>query len=224
MNFIGRSFHAPRRFDNVPLVVAQRQHANADLRLLSYRPALASRTMAPGHRQQERSMVKQRSGGKDSMNLIERLSGKSPAVLTAAAADDLLAISGLAQAEVERVVADAYRRRGYQVVALAAAGAEPDAGLLLTKATQRLLLQCKYWNTRKIAEMPVRELYGMMAAHNANAGMLITSGNFTLEASRFAGYGSIQLIDGPRLLALLRDNEAAQQSDGQTARASSAAR
>jgi restriction system protein len=166
-------------------------------------------------------MGKQRSGGKENMNLINRLSGKSPEVLTAAAADDLLAISGLAQTEVERVVTDAYRRRGYQVVALAASGAAPDAGLLLTKAMQRLLLQCKYWNSRKIAEMPVRELYGMMAAHNANAGMLITSGNFTLEASRFAGYGSIQLIDGPRLLALLRDNEAAQQSDGKhTARAS----
>jgi restriction system protein len=170
-------------------------------------------------------MGKQRSGGgKESMNLINRLSGKPPEALTAAAADDLLAISGLAQTEVERVVAEAYRRRGYQVVALASSGAEPDAGLLLTKATQRLLLQCKYWNTRKIAEMPVRELYGMMAAHNANAGILITSGSFTLEASRFAGYGSIQLIDGPRLLALLRDNEAAQQSDGQAARATSAAR
>jgi restriction system protein len=157
------------------------------------------------------------------MKLIDRMSGKSPDVLTAAAADDLLAISGLAQKEVERVVAEAYRRRGYQLVALASFGAASDAGMLMTKATQRLLLQCKYWNTRKIAEMPVRELYGMMAAHNANAGILITSGSFTLEASRFAGYGSIQLIDGPRLLALLRDNEA-QQSDGLAAQASSAAR
>ncbi|MFI4867398.1 MAG: restriction endonuclease [Steroidobacterales bacterium] len=159
------------------------------------------------------------------MNLIDRLSGKSPDVLTGAAAKDLLAISGLAQTEVERVVADAYRRRGYQVVALASSAAESDAGLLLTKAAQRLLLQCRYWNTRKIAEMPVRELYGLMAAHNANAGILITSGSFTLEASRFAGYGSIQLIDRPRLLALLRDNEAAQQpEDLQTARASLGAR
>ncbi len=169
-------------------------------------------------------MGKQRNSGGESMNLIDRLSGKAPAVLTAAAADDLLAISGLAQKEVELVVAEAYRRRGYQVAELASSGAEADAGMLLTKATQRLLLQCKYWNTRKIAEMPVRELYGMMAAHNAIAGILITSGSFTLEASRFAGYGSIQLIDGPRLLALLRDNEAAQQSDERAARASSTAR
>ena len=127
-------------------------------------------------------MTKQRNSSEESMNLIDRLSGKAPDLLTAGAADDLLAISGLAQKEVEWVVAEAYRRQGYQVVALATSTSKPDAGMLLTKATQRLLLQCKYWSTRKIAEMPVRELYGMMAAHSANAGILITSGSFTLEA------------------------------------------
>jgi restriction system protein len=167
-------------------------------------------------------MGKQRNSGGEGMNLIDRLSHNNRDELTAAAADDLLAISGLAQKEVERVVAEAYRRRGYQLVVLATSGTQPDGGMMLTKATQRLLLQCKYWNTRKIAEMPVRELYGMMAAHDANAGILITSGSFTLEASRFAGYGSIQLIDGPRLLAMLRDNEAAPPSGGRAPRASSA--
>jgi restriction system protein len=111
------------------------------------------------------------------------------------------------------VVAEAYRRQGYQVTALAASVGAPDAGMLLTKDAQRLLLQCKYWKTRKLAEMPVRELYGMMAEQGANAGILITSGSFTLEASRFAGYGRIQLIDGPRLLALLRQNTAAAAAD-----------
>ena len=85
-------------------------------------------------------------------------------------------------------------------------------------------MQCKYWKTRKIAEMPVRELYGMMAEHDANAGMLITSGSFTLEASRFAGYGRIQLIDGPRLLALLHEGTAAHPPAGAAARTGSAAR
>jgi restriction system protein len=156
-------------------------------------------------------MGKQQSG-ELSTNLIDRLSARTGGLLTAAAADDLLAICELAQEEVERVVIEAYRSQGYQPAAPGApgaSGAEPDAGTLLTKGTQRLLLQCKYWRTRKIAEMQVRELYGMMAAHNANAGILVTSGGFTLEASRFAGYGSIQLIDGPRVLALLRHNQAA---------------
>jgi restriction endonuclease Mrr len=167
--------------------------------------------MAADLRPQDESMGKHRSSGEPSIDLIDRLSAGSADLLSAVAADDLLAISGLACEQVERVVIEAYRRQGYQPLERGASGPEPDAGTLLTKPTQRLLLQCKYWSTRKIAEMPVRELYGMMAAYNANAGILVASGSFTLEASRFAGYGSIQLIDGPRLLALLRHNQATPQ-------------
>jgi restriction system protein len=178
------------------------------------------------------SMGKQHSAAAQATGLIERLSGKGSAELSAAAADDLLAINGLSRKEVERLVAEAYRRQGYQVDALGAPADESDAGMLLTKATQRVLLQCKYWKTRKLAEMPVRELYGMMAAQSANAGILITSGSFTLEASRFAGYGRIQLIDGPRLLAMLqqaaatdvRAEHAAEPSARPATRAGSAAR
>jgi restriction system protein len=177
-------------------------------------------------------MGKQRGATEQSTGLIDRLSGKGGTVLSAAAADDLLAVSGLSRKEIEQLVAEAYRRQGYQVDELGAAAGESDAGMLLCKATQRVLLQCKYWKTRKLAEMPVRELYGMMAAQNANAGILITSGSFTLEASRFAGYGRIQLIDGPRLLAMLqqgaaadtRSPPAAESSARQPARAGSSAR
>jgi restriction system protein len=169
-------------------------------------------------------MGKQRNAGEDSASLIGQLSGKGAEELSAAAADALLAISGMSPKEVERLAVKAYRRQGYELVELGGSAAESVAGMLLTKATQRVLMQCKYWNTRKIAEMPVRELYGMMAEHNANAGMLITSGSFTLEASRFAGYGRIQLVDGPQLLALLHEGNAAVPSAEPAARANTAVR
>lgn len=158
------------------------------------------------------------------MSWINRLSGKGTAVMSAGATDALLPISGLSRKEVERLVADAYRRQGYRVDDLGGSATQSDAGMLLTKATQRALLQCRYWKARRIAEMPVRELYGMMAAQSANAGILITSGSFTLEASRFAGYGRIQLIDGPQLLAMLRQDVAADPSAEQAPRANSVAR
>ncbi|MFI4868355.1 MAG: restriction endonuclease [Steroidobacterales bacterium] len=169
-------------------------------------------------------MAKQREAAEHSSGPIGQSSGKGAQVLSAAAADDLLAISGMSRQDVARLAVQAYQRQGYQLVEAGGSAAQSDAGIVLSKATQRLLLQCKYWKTRKIAEMPVRELYGMMAEHNANAGMLITSGSFTLEASRFAGYGCIQLIDGPRLLALLQDGEAADPSAASAARANAAAR
>ncbi|HEY4975151.1 MAG TPA: hypothetical protein VII41_16165, partial [Steroidobacteraceae bacterium] len=77
-------------------------------------------------------MGTQHGAGKERTSLIDRLSGNGSDVLSAVAADDLLAISGLAQLEVERVAVEAYRRQGYQVAALAA-----DAGMLLTKDAQR---------------------------------------------------------------------------------------
>jgi restriction system protein len=175
--------------------------------------------MRAEYRSQDQSMAKQRNPGEVGASSSNR-SAKATDVLSATAAENMLAISGLSQHEVERLVAQAYRRQGYEVVDLAGS----DAGQLLTKATQRLLLQCKHWKARQLAEMPVRELYGMMAEQNANAGILITSGSFTLEASRFAGYGSIQLIDGPRLLALLREDAAAEQSAQHAPRVNSAAR
>src|SRR5580692_7410943 len=155
-------------------------------------------------------MQPERGGaGEEGMSLINRFSAKGSDVMSAGAADDMLAISGLSRNEVELRVTQAYRRQGYQVATSPGPAADPDAGIVLTHGGQRVLLQCKYWKTRKLAEMPVRELYGLMAAQNANAGILITSGSFTLEASRFAGYGRIQLIDGPRLLAMLQEGAAA---------------
>ncbi len=169
-------------------------------------------------------MAKQRDAGEHSAAVIGQSPGKAALVLSAAAADNLLAISGMSAKDVARLAVQAYQRQGYQLVQAGGSAAQSDAVVLLTKAAQRLLLQCKYWKTRKIAELPVRELYGMMAEHNANAGMLITSGSFTLEASRFAGYGSIQLIDGPRLLALLHEGEAADAAAAPAARSNAGVR
>jgi restriction system protein len=117
--------------------------------------------------------------------------------LTAAATDALLKLDHLSQQDMERLVTGAYRVRGYLV-------RTDDAGdLLLTKDDQRLLLQCKHWKTRKVGEMAVRELYGSMAAHSASGGVMISSGAFTLEASRFANFGGIELLDALKLKALL---------------------
>jgi restriction system protein len=122
--------------------------------------------------------------------------------LSAPATDALLKIEGLSMQEVERLAAGAYRVRGYEVLALKnGEGAEGD--LLLTREQQRVLLQCRYWKTRKVGEMPVRELYGVMAAHSATCGVLISAGTFTLEASRFAGLGGIELMDGAKLRQFL---------------------
>jgi restriction system protein len=129
--------------------------------------------------------------------------------ISATAADALLKLDTLSQHDLERLVTAAYRVRGYDVRAVKAIDPSEADDLLLTKEGQRLLLQCKYWKTRKVGEMPVRELYGAMAAHSASSGVMTSSGMFTLEATRFANFGGIELLDLPKLKALLQRQSAA---------------
>jgi restriction system protein len=118
--------------------------------------------------------------------------------------DTLLKLDVLTQADLQRLITAAYRVRGYDVRAVK--GADPQEGddLLLTKDAQRLLLQCKYWKARKIGEMPVREMYGSMAGQSATGGIMVSSGAFSLEATRFANFAGIELLDAAKLRALLR--------------------
>src|SRR5579864_9155728 len=130
--------------------------------------------------------------------------------LTAAATDALLRFDGLSQQDLERLITGAYRVRGYDVRPIKTAGKDDEGHLLLTKEAQRILMQCKHWKTRKVGEMPVRELYGAMAGHAATGGILICSGIFTLEATRFAGFAGIELLDAARFKALLQRKPAEQ--------------
>lgn len=124
--------------------------------------------------------------------------------LSPAATDALLKVDVLSQQDVERLVAAAYRVRGYDVRAVKAGDPSDSTDLLLTKGNHRLLLQTKYWKTRKVGEMPVRELYGAMAGQSATAGVMLCAGVFSLEATRFANFGGIELLDPPKLRALLQ--------------------
>jgi restriction system protein len=124
--------------------------------------------------------------------------------LSATATDSLLKIEGLSQQDVERLATGAYRIRGYEVRTIKEGDETSAAYLLLIKDSQRVLLQCRHWKTRKVGEMHVRELYGAMAAHSAIAGILICAGTFSLEATRFAGFGGIELLDGPKFRAVLQ--------------------
>ena len=71
------------------------------------------------------------------------------------------------------------------------------------------MVQCKQWKAYKVGVDVVRELYGVMAAKGATGGIVVTSGRFTDDASKFAAGRNVRLIDGPKLIALIKQ---AQQS------------
>lgn len=105
--------------------------------------------------------------------------------------------------DFERLVGEAFRREGY---AVSEAKAGPDGGvdLVLRKAGERHLVQCKRWRAHKVGVEIVRELYGVMAARGAAGGYVVSAGTFTPEARRFAQGRNIRLWDGAALKARIR--------------------
>lgn len=75
---------------------------------------------------------------------------------------------------------------------------------MLQKGSDRYLVQCKHWRALRVGVEPVRELYGVMAARRVAGGFLVTSGDFTEEARRFAQGREVQLINGKKLMAGIR--------------------
>jgi restriction system protein len=104
----------------------------------------------------------------------------------------------------EELVAEAYRRQGYRVTE-GGYGADGGIDLELRMNDQLTLVQCKQWKTQKVGVNVVREMFGVLTAHQANQFIIISSGTFTQQAIDFAAGKPIELIDGPKLLALVND-------------------
>jgi restriction system protein len=86
------------------------------------------------------------------------------------------------------------------------AGADGGIDLVLRDSPEGPItgiVQCKSWKTYSVGVKPVRELFGVMHAEGASYGHFITSGRFTAEATEFAKYKPLALIDGPALLIRL---------------------
>lgn len=113
-------------------------------------------------------------------------------------------IRALSWKEFEELVAEAYRRQGYEVRENFYAGADGGIDLTLEKGGEVLLVQCKHWLTYKVGVNVVREMLGLITAHRATGGIVVTCGQFTQEAKNFIAGNRIELVEGNQLLGLVR--------------------
>jgi restriction system protein len=102
----------------------------------------------------------------------------------------------------EDAVAAAYRRQGFTVLPTAYR-ADGGIDLILTRGSDRIFVQCKQWRVYQVGVRVVRELFGLVAAHGATGGIVITSGRFTAEAVEFARICGVVLVDGPATARLV---------------------
>ncbi len=105
----------------------------------------------------------------------------------------------------EIMVGEIYRRRMYYVEEHDST--KPDSGfdLLLFKGGHKIIVQCRHWRNIQIDVSLVQELYGIMAAEKADGCIFVSSGDYTQGALAFANGKPIELVNGARLVALVRE-------------------
>jgi len=115
----------------------------------------------------------------------------------------LATIRALPRRRFEQFAAKAFQNQGY---AVSEAGSAGDCGVdfILRRGNEKVLIQCRRWRSETIDIAPVRELYGAMAAEQANGCAFLTTGGYSSDAFRFAAEKPVRLIAGPELEKMLR--------------------
>ncbi|MEA5126086.1 restriction endonuclease [Xanthomonas floridensis] len=106
--------------------------------------------------------------------------------------------------QFERLVGEAFRRQGYSVEETGLGGADGGIDLILRKDGRRTLVQCKQWKRQQVGVGVVREMFGLLAHHQAHAVKIVCVGTYTDDAERFAVGKPIEMISGEQLLEMIR--------------------
>ncbi|MCC4602232.1 restriction endonuclease [Xanthomonas melonis] len=110
--------------------------------------------------------------------------------------------------QFEQLVGEAFRRQGYSVEETGLGGADGGIDLILRKEGRRTLVQCKQWKRQQVGVSVVREMYGLLAHHQAYSVKIACIGSYTKDAESFTEGKPIELIGGEQLLGMI---QAAQQ-------------
>jgi len=109
--------------------------------------------------------------------------------------------------EFEDYIAHLYSQLGYKTERVGK-GYDKGVDVIAEKDGLKHYIQCKKYITSVVGVNELREFYGAIADHLAQAkGYFITTNKFTLEAEKFAENKPIELIDGYKLVKYIRMSE-----------------
>jgi HJR/Mrr/RecB family endonuclease len=116
----------------------------------------------------------------------------------ARAVDDLLDLS---PREFEEMVVQLYRRKGHEAVRTGRPGDHGVDIVIEAGNGRKWIVQCKRWRGA-VGEPVIRDFYGVLHHEKADAGAIVTTGTFTLQAREWARGKPIYLYDGREFLEL----------------------
>jgi restriction system protein len=115
-----------------------------------------------------------------------------------------LELSALNWRDFERLVAEWFHRQGFQVEESGGGGPDGGLDLILRKDGRTEIVQCKHWRRRQVSVTTVREMWGLLAHHKADAVWIVCTGTFTPDAAAFAAGKPIRLVTGAELGAMIQ--------------------
>lgn len=94
---------------------------------------------------------------------------------------------------------EAFRREGYEVARIDAAGADFE----MRKAGRKTLVNCKRWKASRTGVEPLRELLAARDLREADEIVYVATGQVTEQAVRYVAEKRIRLLQGEDLARLL---------------------
>ncbi len=110
--------------------------------------------------------------------------------------------------QFEKLMAAAFRKKGYQVERRGGARADDGIDLILERNGERTAVQCKHWKTWKVNPKTVREFLGAMTGAGLRKGLLLALRGYTQDAGLKAREYGISLWSEQEILDLLRTTDA----------------
>ncbi len=104
----------------------------------------------------------------------------------------------------EEFVAEIFEALGYGVEHVGGSGDE-GVDLRLERKGQRAIVQCKYHSRGVVGSPELQKFLGTVHHTRSHKGFFVTTRTFSLAAERFVAEHPIELIDGPRLIELVKD-------------------
>ncbi len=104
----------------------------------------------------------------------------------------------------EEFVGELFEALGYEVEVVGGSGDE-GADLKVRRKGLVGVVQCKYQSRGVVGSPELQKFLGTIHHTRSHKGFFVTTRTFTLAAERFVADHPIELVDGPRLVELVRD-------------------
>lgn len=111
--------------------------------------------------------------------------------------------------DFEKLISEAFRRRGYIVEPSGREETFTGVDLILHKGGRTTLVQCRQWRHQHIDARTVREMHGWMLDHHASAVKIVAVGDYTRDAWNYVSGKPFELIYGESLLNTLYESQPA---------------